>query len=287
MACLLPCASGMCKRGDVRKNACVTGRNSTPMISLRQKFAPIIDFAFPPRCPACGDEVVGAPGQDDALCPSCWSRLEMPGHPSCRLCQHPLAPEGNLDDGLCVACREAAPVHDGMSAATIYGDASRDVVLALKHAGRFALAGPMGRLMAMRLEASGAVLPPDPLVVPVPLHRTRLWSRGYNQSVLLARGLAKARGWSVAPDALRRVRRTRALGGLDRSERLEMLAGAIVVPHALSVAGRDIVLVDDVVTSGATTDACVRALKDAGADRVVVSCYARVRSPWRAGALRD
>lgn len=211
----------------------------------------------------------------------------MPGQPACRSCQHPLAPEGLLADGLCVSCREEPPTHDGMSAATIYGDSSREVVLALKHSGRFALAGPMGRLMAMRLEAGGLAFPSDPLVIPVPLHRTRLWSRGYNQSVLLARSLARARSWTIAPDALRRVRRTSALGGLDRMERKQMLAGAIKVSKPDLVAGRDVLLVDDVVTSGATTDACTRSLKQAGAGRVMIACYARVRSPWRSGALRD
>ncbi len=166
-------------------------------------------------------------------------------------------------------------MHNGIVAATVYGDVSRQMVLDLKHAGRIALAGPMGRTLAARL--SGRV-EGEPLVIPVPLHRGRLWKRGYNQSALLGRSLARARGWQFVPDGLTRRKATPSLGGLDPKERKDALKGAIAMAasKASLVSGRDIVLVDDVLTSGATSDACVRTLKKAGARRVVIACYARV-----------
>lgn len=149
------------------------------------------------------------------------------------------------------------------------------MILKLKHGRRIALAGPMGRMLAARIgDKAGA----NPVVVPVPLHRWRLWKRGYNQSALIARALAKAKGWPQVPDALFRARPTPSLGGLNSIERQRALKGAIIVSQRREndIAGRSIVLIDDVLTSGATSNACVKALKRAGAAHVVIACYARV-----------
>ena len=118
----------------------------------------------------------------------------------------------------------------------------------------------------------------DWLVVPVPLHRWRLWRRGYNQAALLARGIAESRGCSVLVDGLVRTRPTPTLGGLGRRARARALSGAITVHPRRSeqIKGRRIVLVDDVLTSGATSDACTRALLRAGAQEVLIACFARV-----------
>lgn len=119
---------------------------------------------------------------------------------------------------------------------------------------------------------------PGWLVVPVPLHRWRLWSRGFNQSALLAHELAKRSGANLLVDGLTRTKRTPTLGGLGRNARARALSGAIGVnpARANQLAGAKVLLVDDVLTSGATSDACVRALKRAGAERVVIACFARV-----------
>lgn len=244
-------------------------------VSLRQIMAPLLDFAFPPRCPACGEGVVGGPDGTEALCHACWGRLDLPGVPACIACQRPVDP-GNA--GLrCDRCADDPPVHDGIAAATAYGPVSRDLVLAFKHGGRIGLADAMGRMMAMRLTASFPVAG-DALLVPVPLHRWRLWKRGYNQSVLLAAAMARTLAISHAPDGLIRVRRTPSLGARDAQARREVLRGAIAANpvHAASLSGRKIILVDDVLTSGATSDACVAALRQAGAASVIVACYARV-----------
>lgn len=244
-------------------------------MSLRQTLAPVIDFVFPPRCPGCGDPVLADPHGDDALCAACFGRLELPGEPSCAACQRPFGADHFAAEACCAKCLAEPPPHDGIVAATIYGEVSRQMVLDLKHAGRIALAGPMGRRIAARIgERAG----PDPLVVPVPLHRWRMWRRGYNQSAMIARSIARAKGWTLIPDALVRSRATRSLGGLNPDQRKAELRGAIAVSARMQprVAGRDVVLVDDVLTSGATSEACVHALKRAGAARVVIACYARV-----------
>ncbi|MEQ1542482.1 MAG: phosphoribosyltransferase family protein, partial [Novosphingobium sp.] len=133
----------------------------------------------------------------------------------------------------------------------------------------------LARLIAARLPGEVGA---DWLFVPVPLHRWRLWSRGFNQSALLARELAGARGGSVLVDGLVRQKRTPPLGGLGQKARARALAGAIAVNprQAERIKGASIVLVDDVLTSGATSEACVSVLKRAGAKRVLIACFARV-----------
>jgi ComF family protein len=175
---------------------------------------------------------------------------------------------------ICAPCLADPPRHDGIAAGTLYNDASRRLVLAFKHGHRIALAPMLARLMAARLPQ----LEPGWLAVPVPLHRWRLWRRGFNQSALLAREIAAAKEGRLLMDALVRRKPTPSLGGLGRKARARALSGAIAVNkrRATVLKGATVVLVDDVLTSGATSDACVSALKRAGAKRVIVCCFARV-----------
>lgn len=238
-------------------------------MALAQTFAPLIDLAFPPRCPLCGEGLLAQTG----LCSACWSELVIPGEPSCSLCQRPF-PDTVRDGAICAPCLAEAPRHDGISAGTLYNDASRRLVLSFKRGGRIALAPMMARLMAARMPFADA----DWLLVPVPLHRWRLWRRGFNQAALLAREIGRIRGMPVAVDALLRTRATPVLGGLGSKARAQALAGAIAVnpKRAGRLKGANVMLVDDVLTSGATSGACVRALKRAGAGKVAVACFARV-----------
>lgn len=175
---------------------------------------------------------------------------------------------------MCAPCLANPPRHDGISAATLYTEPSRKLVLAFKHGRKVALAGLLSRLMLARLPA----LEGEWLVLPVPLHRWRLWKRGYNQSALLAGRIAKARGVPLLVDGLERIKPTPSLGGLGRRARAQALAGAIRArtSRIARLKGAQVLLVDDVLTSGATTDACVRALKKAGAAKVRIACFARV-----------
>ena len=236
---------------------------------LKDAFAPLVDLVYPPRCPLCG----GAVGTQSGLCTDCWSELVIPREPACRLCQQPLdsgAPE------TCGTCLDHPPMHDGITAGTLYTDAARKLVVSFKHGHKIALAPMMARLIAARLpELEG-----DWLVVPVPLHRWRLWQRGFNQSALLAGELAKLRNFPVLVDGLVRRRNTASLSQsrLGRTERSKVLAGAITFNpgRAESLKGSQVLLVDDVLTSGATTDACLAALREAGAKKVRIACFSRV-----------
>ncbi len=174
---------------------------------------------------------------------------------------------------ICAPCLAQAPRHDGIAAATLYNDTARRLVLGFKHGRRIGLAGLLVRLMVPRLPP----LDGEWLVVPVPLHRWRLWRRGFNQSALLAQGIARAIGQPLLVDGLQRPRRTPPLGHLGRARRAALLKGAIRAhPARLArLAGANVVLVDDVLTSGATTQACLDVLHKAGVRRVKIACFAR------------
>lgn len=238
-------------------------------MALAQTLAPLVDLVFPPRCPLCGEGLTAQVG----LCTACWSDLVIPGEPSCALCQRPFV-DGTAEQTVCAPCLVKPPRHDGIAAGTLYNDTSRRLVLAFKHGQRIALAQMMARLIAARLPE----IAPDWLVVPVPLHRWRLWRRGFNQAALLGGEIARLRGASLLVDGLERRKQTPSLGGLGRKARARALSGAIVANprRVTSLRGAKVVLVDDVLTSGATSGACVSALKRAGTEKVVIACFARV-----------
>lgn len=238
--------------------------------ALREGIAPLVDLVYPPRCPLCGTAIAAQTG----LCAACWSELRIPGDPSCASCQRPFGDMQAGNGAICAPCLASPPRHDGIAAGTLYGEGSRKLVLAFKHGRRIALAPMLARLIVARLPP----LDGEWLVVPVPLHRWRLWSRGFNQAALLAREIARSTGAALQVDALIRTKRTPALGGLGRKARARTLAGAIAADprRAGTLKGAQVILVDDVLTSGATSEACVRALKRAGAEKVVVACFARV-----------
>ena len=238
-------------------------------MKLAEAFAPLVDLIYPPRCPACGEGIAA----QDGLCAACWAELAFPGEPACAACQRPFGMAA-AEGAICAPCLASPPHHDGIAAGTLYNDASRKLVLAFKHGKRIALAPMLARMAASRLpELDG-----EWRVVPVPLHPWRLWRRGFNQSALLAHEIGKLRGQAVLVDALVRKKPTPTLGGLGRAARARALSGAIAVNprRAEQLKGASVVLVDDVMTSGATSDACVRALKRGGARKVIVACFARV-----------
>ena len=236
---------------------------------VRAALAPIVDLVFPPRCPLCGEALASQGG----LCAGCWADLVIPGEPCCGSCQRPFG-EGAPGGMICAPCLASPPRHDGIAAATLYTEGSRRLVLAFKHGRRIALAPLLARLIAAKLPMVG----PDWVIVPVPLHRWRLWRRGFNQSALLGRELALATGATLLVDGLVRRRATPMLGGLGRAARMRALHGAIAANPSRSGAinGKSILLIDDVLTSGSTSETCVKALKRAGAAKVQIACFARV-----------
>lgn len=227
--------------------------------------AQIAAFALPPRCAGCGQIVA----QDLELCVACWQSLDFLTGEGCDRCGVPLS--GGLVT--CAPCLQAPPVHDGVLAAVAYGDVARHLALRLKHSRRIGLARLFAKLMAGKLEGLNGLL------IPVPLHRWRLWQRGFNQSALMARHLSVASGLPVSIDALERSKATPVLRELGRHDREKAVRGAFRVPPAARemMEGRNVILVDDVYTSGATANACARALKQAKAKEVKLLCWARVR----------
>jgi ComF family protein len=204
---------------------------------------------LPSRCPGCSDPVEA----DHRFCAPCWNSLVFVAPPWCAGCNLPFAVDRG-DEARCAACLARAPRHAGVRAAVAYGPVARRLALRLKYAGRTGVAMTMARQIA-RLAPVDAV----DLLVPVPLHRWRLWARGFNQAALIADALGGIIGVRCDPLALLRTRRTAVLRGMNAAQRARAVRGAFRVIDRAAVHGRSIGLVDDVHTSGATTDACTRA----------------------------
>lgn len=229
-----------------------------------------LDLALPPLCPACRDPV-SDPG---ALCPGCWSKLSFITRPYCERLGIPFV----YDPGPGILSMQAIadpPAYRRARAAVRYDEVARDLVHAFKYGDRLDLAPALGRWMA---QAGRDLFDGADALVPVPLHWRRLWARRFNQSAMLAEAVARHCGIAIAHGALKRVKATSQQVGLSRAERARNVQGAFRVPVAMQAAvrGRRILLVDDVLTSGATTDACARALLRAGAADVDVLVFARV-----------
>jgi ComF family protein len=233
----------------------------------------VLDAVFPPQCPVCAALV-----QEHAqLCPSCWSQVRFIAAPLCACCGVPLEFDAGPDT-LCLQCLADRPAFDRARAVMLYDAFSRGLVLKFKHGDRLDPAPAFARWMA---RAGREILEGADLIAPVPLHWSRLLARRYNQSAILARHIALAGGPVFVPDLLRRIRRTPSQGALSRRERARNMRGAFAVTarYAALLAGRRVVLVDDVLTSGATAGQCARALRQAGAARVDVLTLARVALP--------
>ena len=229
----------------------------------------MLDFALPPRCAGCGtivDEV-------HSFCPACWTRVEFLGDSGCSTCGLPLEATDAEECGVCIAKR---PRISRTRSAVAYGDLSRSIAIRLKYGRKVALARTMARYMAPLVRGDE-----EAILVPVPLHRGRLWQRGFNQSALVARELGKATGHRSELRVLKRVKPTPALKGMSLRQRRKVVAGAFAVDESAELEGRTVVLVDDVLTTGSTANACARALKRAGAERVELVSWARVIKPMQ------
>jgi ComF family protein len=237
--------------------------------ALRATFGLVVDVALPQLCASCREPV-----GDAGVCAACWSKLSFIAAPYCERLGIPFT----YDPGPGILSMEAIadpPAYHRARAAVRYDDIARTLVHALKYGDRLDLAPTMGRWMAT---AGKPLLDGADALVPVPLHWRRQWARRFNQSALLAEVVAKAADIPVSYRALKRVKATSQQVGLSQAARAQNVQGAFRVPPdgKAEVAGRRLILVDDVLTSGATMDACARALLRAGAAQVDALVFARV-----------
>lgn len=234
-------------------------------------FQTLIRTIYPPRCLMCG----GLVETDFGLCGPCWRDTPFIGGAVCDLCGLPL-PGGTEDEiSQCDDCLITPRSWERGRATLLYADTGRRLVLSLKHGDRHDIAQPAARWMA---RSAQRLVVPDMIVTPVPLHWSRLLRRRYNQSALLARGLATELKLDHCPDLLQRHLRTPTLDNRPAEERRNILQQSIRAhPNRLKfLQNRTVLVVDDVMTSGATFDACAQALTDAGASQVFVIALTRV-----------
>ncbi len=246
-----------------------TVRRQEIMGAVHTLLKPVIDFALPPRCPICGITV----DLDHHFCLTCWRSLDFLGEPFCHGCGVPFAYERPADS-LCATCLAHPPEHDGVRAVVRYDDISSLIAMRLKYGSRLGLAN----LIAKNLERFAKDICERTLIIPVPLHRWRLWTRGFNQSVLIGRALSKSLDVPMSLDAVLRSKATPPLRSMSSKKRQKTVGNAFALSaHSKAlISGRPILLIDDIYTSGATTNACAKLLKRAGASQVLVFCWARV-----------
>lgn len=229
-------------------------------------FSKVLDLFLPPRCISCQKMVV----DQHTLCQACWERARFLSNPCCDLCGLPF--EYDVPDrALCLDCAMRAPPFSAARAVFPYDDFSRDLILGFKHGDRTDLAPAFGTWMC---RSATKLIEQSEYVVPVPLHWRRLMKRRYNQAGLLAQEIARQSGLKYEPALLKRIRHTAVQGHLSRMARQKNLQGAFQIIGDID--GARILLVDDVLTTGATVLGCTNALLRAGAAEVRVITLARV-----------
>jgi ComF family protein len=232
----------------------------------------LIHLVYPPQCLACGGLVVS----DFGLCPTCWRDTPFIAGLVCQKCGTPLPGEAAAgEDVLCDDCLTLARPWTAGRAAMLYGQRARDMVLALKHGDRMDVARPAAHWM---LRAGAGLIRPGMIVAPVPLHWQRLFTRRYNQSALLSGQIARMAQLDHCPDLLQRIRQTHTQDGKSREGRFDNVAGAFRLHprRAPRIIGRPVLLIDDVMTSGATLAAAADICLEGGASEVSVLVMARV-----------
>ena len=237
---------------------------------LKSLGSALLDFIFPPLCHVCRSFIPDAGSMH--ICPDCLASMGPVPEPACTICGIPFLGAG--DCHACGACLLDPPSYDAARAALVYDGPAREMIHRFKYNYQTHLRRPLALLTASRL-ASFISGHQAELLVPVPLHARRLRRRGFNQAVLLGEVLAKEWGVPLKRRAMQRIRWTEPQINLSAAERRDNVKGAFAVADPAQVAGRNVVLVDDVLTTGSTVQECARVLKKAGAGHVLVVTAAR------------
>ncbi|HPF46120.1 MAG: ComF family protein [Alphaproteobacteria bacterium] len=238
-----------------------------------------LDIILPPKCLNCSARVDSAQN----ICPDCWKKLHFLSGPKCSCCGYPFEIElandfRDLGENLCAACQKKERAFDRAVSALRYDDDSRKMVIGFKHHDKPEFAGYFTKLM---LQAGKELFENADLIMPVPLHKHRQFSRRYNQSALLSRNLAKALSLKHDPKILVRIKNTPPQQGNLKRRAKNVIGAFKVVPERKNdIKNKNILLIDDVYTTGATTENCAKALKKAGAQKVFVLTVYRVVSPY-------
>lgn len=238
--------------------------------NLQQSLKTLVDTILPPRCVVTGEVV----DQQGMLDPAAWANIEFIAEPQCKHCGIPF--EFNSDgDLLCASCSSHPPSYDKARAALIYNDTSKQMILGFKHGDKMHVALSF---VPWLLKAGAPFWNEADIIMPVSLHRSRLMARRYNQAAVMIKALEKHVQCEVILDGLKRLRATPPQGHMKFGERQKNVRNAFVVnkTHQPRIQGKTIVLVDDVLTTGATVEECTKALKKAGAQKVFILTLARV-----------
>lgn len=238
---------------------------------MKTSFERLLDLMLPPLCLNCDAHV----GGKQTLCPTCWKSVHFIAAPQCDCCGAPF--EFQVGEGtLCGECISATPEYTRARSVMLYDDASKRMVLGFKHSDRLHAVSAMAIWMK---RAGEEFWETADVIVPVPLHRWRLFARRYNQAALLSMEIGKLAKKTVGVDVLQRKRSTQSQGHLNRQQRKANIAGAIEInPRENNdIAGKTIVLVDDVLTTGATVNECSRILRKAGAANIYVLTLSRTK----------
>jgi ComF family protein len=261
-------------KADMVAGARELAPNSRPGSLLGTLFAPIADLLLPPVCVVCRKRI----GGHGLICGACFAQIEFIGPPLCDRLGVPLPYDTGEGKQLSAAAITKPPVYDRARAVARYSSTMRELIQSFKYHDRQEGVPLFGRWMS---KAGAELLADADLIVPVPLYSWRLWSRRFNQSAMLAHEVGRLARVPVDCSALKRVRRTTSQVGLSPDQRRRNVAGAFRVPkaQASAIKGKKIVVIDDVITTGSTAEACARALRRAGATRVDVLALARAVEP--------
>ncbi len=229
-------------------------------------FEKILNYLLPPHCPICEKQILDS----GAVCGECFGKLDFIPNSVCQFCGKPLPYK---EAKVCASCLKKPPLYTCARSVLKYNEISKAIILPFKHADAVELAPLLSQWMNSRY--SDLIITSDCLI-PVPLHTKRLFKRKYNQSALLAKNLAKIHHKSYLPRVLRRTKNTQSQGHMNANKRQENIKNAFQVSNSQQIKNKNVLIIDDVLTTGATVNECTKVLLKAGAKQVNVLTLARV-----------